>query len=486
MTTHPNSNGRPKYFTRRNPARPTLGPIVAKVSEAVRGYPLMPWQKYAVNVAWELDPAHPGELFYSEGDISVPRQSGKSNLIETMHIAGAMLFRNWTSSMTAQTGKAAGTRWADLVASLNLGQGTRAADWKVQRGKGAENLIFLPQNGAINPFPPVEDALHGDHRNFVTIDEEWAFTLAEGTALETAAKPTMLTVPFSQLLRVSTMGTANSEYMNRNVEAGRLATKDPAARRFYFEWSADEAAADADPYSDQTLAFHPAIGHTQSARRIRDLGKDIPLGEWRRSFLNLPTQSSETIIDLAMWDSLRWNYQPTAAQRYRPGRPEDIVICWDVAADGSRAAIYAAWLQESTNDPAVSMVAAAPGYQWLAPKLAELDRLGYRAIIADDAGPNRTVYQQLETERIRTELISFSTYATACQTFLDRVKTGRIEHDGQPLISDQIGAAVLRDSGKARIIDPRKSAGPVDALRALAIAQDAAITRLNSDVFQLY
>ncbi|WP_434700244.1 hypothetical protein [Trueperella pyogenes] len=167
-----------------------------------------------------------------------------------------------------------------------------------------------------------------------------------------------------------------------------------------------------------------------------------------------------------MWDSLRWNYQPTAAQRYRPGRPEDIVICWDVAADGSQATIYAAWLQETTNDPAVSMVAAAPGYQWLAPKLAELDRLGYRAIIADDAGPNRTVYQQLENERIRTELISFSTYATACQTFLDRVKTGRIEHDGQPLISDQIGAAVLRDSGKARIIDPRKSAGPVDALRA--------------------
>lgn len=477
---------RPKYFTPRNPDRPSLGPVVAKISESVRGYKLMPWQKYVVNVAWELDPEHPGELYYHEGDISVPRQSGKSDLLENLHIAGAMLFKDWTSSMTAQTGKAAGARWAALVSSLDLSRGTRAGDWKVNRGKGAENAVYLPQNASISPFPPVEDALHGDHRNMVSIDEQWAFTLAEGIALETAAKPTMLTVPFSQLIRVSTMGTANSEYMNRNVEAGRLATKDPGARRFYFEWSADEALAEADPYSDQTLAFHPAIGHTQSARRIRDLGKDIPLGEWRRSFLNLPTQSSETIIDLAMWDTLRWNYQPSNETRYRPARPEDIVLAWDVAADGSQAAIYAAWLQETSNEPAVSIVAAAPGYQWLPGKLAELDRLGYRVIISDDAGPNRTVYQTLQNDYIRTEIVTFKEYSTACQTFLDRVRSGRLEHDGNQLIYDQIRAAALREVGKATIIDAKASAGPVDALRALALAQDAAITRLNSEVFQLY
>lgn len=486
MTPPNTSQARPKYFTPRNHARPTLGPVVARISEAVRGYKLMPWQKYVVNVAWELDPDHPGELYYHEGDISVPRQSGKSDLLENLHIAGAMLFKNWTSSMTAQTGKAAGARWAALVDSLDLPRGTRSGDWKVNRGKGAENAIYLPQNASISPFPPVEDALHGDHRNMISIDEQWAFTLAEGVALETAAKPTMLTVPFSQLIRVSTMGTANSEYMNRNVDAGRLATKDPESRRFYFEWSADEQLAESDPYSDATLAFHPAIGFTQSARRIRDLGKDIPLGEWRRSFLNLATQTQETIIDLATWDSLRWNYQPATGERYRPARPEDIIITWDIAADGSQAAIYAAWLQETTNEPAVALVAAAPGYQWLPGKLAELDRLGYRAIIADDAGPNRTLYQSLQSEHIRTELITFTAYSTACQTFLDRVRTGRIEHDGNPIIYDQITAAALRDSGKVRIIDARKSAGPVDALRALAIAQDAAITRLTSQIFQLY
>lgn len=484
--TRQNTNGRPKFFTRRNPARPTLGGVVAEIARVVRGYDLMPWQKYVANVAWELDPDHPGELYDTEGDVSVPRQSGKSDLVEALHIAGAIMFKNWTSSMTAQTGKAAGARWRSLVESLKLSTGHRADDWKISRGKGAEDATYLPQGSSITPFPPVVDALHGDHRNMVSIDETWAFTLAEGTALETAAKPTMLTVPFSQLIRVSTMGTANSEYLNRNIEAGRLATQDPEASRFYFEWSADDEAAATDPYSDTALSFHPAIGHTQSARRIRDLGKDIALGEWRRSFLNLATQSSETILDLALWDSLRWNYNPENTERYRPARPEDMVLAWDIAADGTQAAIYAAWLQQSNNDPAVALVAAAPGYDWLPAHLERLDKAGYRHILADDAGVNRTMFQTLDAANTRTTKIGYAEYGTACQTFLDRVKTGRIEHDGQPLISDQIGAAALRESGKVRLIDPKQSASPVDALRALAIAQDGAVRLLNADVFQLF
>lgn len=479
--------GAPKFFTKRNPQRPTLGGVVGEIVYLVRGYRFMPWQQYCANVAWELDPEHPGELYYSEGDISVPRQAGKSDYVEGTHIAGALMFADWSSSMTAQTGKAAGTRWQSLVKGLNLDVGTRAADWKIMRGKGAEQALYKRHRSTIEPFAPTEDALHGDHRNFVSIDEQWAFSIAEGIALETAAKPTMLTMKIHQLLRVSTMGTANSTYMNRNIELGRAATSDPGARRFYFEWSADEELADKDPYGDDTLAFHPAIGYTQSARRIRDLGRDMPLGDWRRSFLNLATQTSETIIDLALWDSLRWNYDPkTAGARYIPARKEDIVIAWDVARDGSSASIVAAWQQEKTSEPAIALVSTAPGTNWLPATLARLDRAGYRAILADDSGANRTIHQALVNDGVRTELINFTTYGTACQTFFDRVRAGKLEHDGKAIFSQQIAVATLKDAGKVRIIDAPNSAGAVDSLRAAAIAQDAAARILAKSTFQLF
>ncbi|XCB29634.1 hypothetical protein RQN30_10685 [Arcanobacterium hippocoleae] len=478
---------RPKYFTHRNKSRPTLGPIVAEIAKIIRGYELMPWQKYVINVAWELNPEHPGELWYTEGDISVPRQSGKSDLIEAAHLAGALMFSEWQSWMTAQTGKDAGKRWNNLVKHLKLYQGSRAHDWKIARSKGSEAAIYLPQLSSIAPFAPTNDALHGDRNNFITLDETWAFTLLEGTALETAAKPTFLTAKFTQLMRASTMGTANSEYLNRCIELGRAATKDPESHRFYFEWSANEKLAESDPYSDDTLSFHPAIGYTQSARRIRDLGRDMPIGDWRRSYLNLATQTAETIIDLARWDSLRWNYEPTEAERYRPARGEDIIICWDIAADGSSASIVASWLQDNeAGDPATALVASASGTSWLPEMLSNLSQQGYRRIVADDAGPNRTMLQELKARTIPTQAISYPDYATACQSLLDRIRTGALEHDGNKIFAEQICNAELKESGKVSILDPRKSSGAIDALRALAIAQDTAVRTLGAEIFQLY
>lgn len=482
--------GAPKYYTRRNPQRPTLGPIVARISEIVRGRTLMPWQKYVANVALELDPAHPGELFYTEGDVTVPRQAGKSDLVNALHTGLAIMFRDFSGYMTAQTGKDAGKRWRSLVQDLGLSAENRAIDWKINKGKGSEEAWYTPNRSLIAPFAPTHDALHGDHNNLVTIDEQWAFSLDEGVALETAAKPGFLTPLMVMLLRVSTMGTANSTYMNRNIELGRLATRDPAARRFYFEWSADEKLAETDPYGDATLAFHPAVGHTQSTRRIRDLGRDMPLGEWRRSFLNLPTATAETIIDLAAWDALRWNYDPntTPPARYKPARPEDIVLAFDVARDGSAATIYAAWLT-TDNDPAVEIVQTHPGTEWLAPVIDQLSAKGYRAIITDDSGPNRTVLQELGLRHVDLNRITVNGYAataTACQTLLDRIRTGGIEHDGAATVIDAINNAAKKDNAAATMFDPAKSAGPIDALRALAFAQSAAANLLAAPAFQIY
>ena len=474
-----------KFATARNYDRPTLGPLHVQVAEIVTGKPFMPWQRQVSDVICELSLDAPGEWQYLEGDITVPRQSGKSHWLKGLHIARLLIFQDHKAMMTAQTGRDAGKRWSAVIDGLNLATGDRAADWKVKRGKGNEELLHLGRGSSLAPFAPTPDAIHGDTLNDVSIDEEWAFTLAEGKTLEDAIKPTFATSPNPQLIRVSTMGTANSTYMNHNVALGRQAVKDPGSRRFFFEWSADEDAVAADPYSDAALAFHPALGHTQTARRLRDLGKDLTLGQWRRSYLNLLTQTKETAINLASLDATRWNYAPDATDRYRPERGEDMVLAWDIAADSSGATIVAGWL-DSDGDPATEQVMTAPGTDWLLPAIRELAGHGFRAIVADHSGPNMTIIAEMETQQLPVTSYKFADYGAACQSLLDRLKSGKFTHDGSSELTAAAEIVATKKTSTATVFDPAKSVGPIDALRAHALAQYAASSELHAPVMQLF
>jgi len=105
--------------------------------------------------------------------------------------------------------------------------------------------------------------------------------------------------------------------------------------------TAAPALADRDPYGDATLAYHPAIGYTQSLRRLRALGDGLPLAEWRRAFLNLPTAGDDkAAFDVAMWTARAIPEDDPAAQHRRPG---DTVIAYDASRDGTGATIAAAW-----------------------------------------------------------------------------------------------------------------------------------------------
>ena len=475
-----------RYATARNLARPSLGGVVAELSKKIRGKTLMPWQQQVANVACELSTEFPGEFQYQTIIITVPRQAGKSDLLGAIHLQRLLAYKNHLAIMTAQTGKDANKRWNGIIKDIPTDDLERR--FKVNRGKGGEALTFLKTRSSLYPFAPTPKSIHGDAINLASIDEAWAFTQPAGAALESAIKPTFLTVPNSQLWIVSTRGTANSAWLNEKIALGRAATKDPASRTAFFEWSANPELADAEPYSDKTLAFHPAIGFTQTARKIRDLGAgaDISLGEWRRSYLNLDTEVTETAFDLAVWDSLRWNYEldGAAKERYIPLSHQDIILTFDVAADGSSATIAAGWLDEN-NNPATAIVATASGTAWLRSSLQQLARKNYRAICCDDSGSNSTIIDDL-SEAIDFEIYSYKMYRNANQAFIDRMRESSLSHDGNKVVRENIKNAVLRSTASGRIIDASRSAGAVDALRATVLAQHAAATMLAAPVIQIF
>lgn len=454
----------PKYATRRTSANPSYGRRIEAMA-AYMGGALMPWQKQVAAVGMELDPRVPGAFRYDTVVVSVPRQSGKSYLLRAIMADRIMSYNRHEVVMTAQTGKDAKKRWNQLIDSLKADK--KPSYFNVRKSQGTEYLEYLKRGSRLSPFAPTPKSVHGDSLHLVTVDEAWSFDADSGAALEAAIEPTQLTILDSQIWIVSTRGTSKSAYLNTLIERGRQAVNDPTSRLAYFEWSADEALAEADPYGEATLAFHPAMGHTQTYEKILSLAKPgIPgaLANWRRSILNLDTPlENETLIDLALWDSL------AADQPLEPPAPSDVSIGVDIALDRSGASIVAAWVTDE-GDLAISLIMSGPGVDWVASTVRRLSSAGYKWVGADATGPMATTATDITNSGAALEIIKTKEYALATQLLLDRIRDGRLVHDGASQLYTAWSQAACRPMYGVMALDASRSAGPIDALRAAAVA----------------
>lgn len=454
----------PKYATKRNPDNPTFGARIAATA-AFLGGSLMPWQRQVADVALELDPHDPGAWRYPVVVVTVPRQAGKSFLLRAIMVDRMMAYNRHEILMTAQTGKDARKRWKQI--NTALGAEKKPGYFRVYASQGAERTEYLKRGSFISPFAPTPKSIHGDSLHLVTVDEAWAFDADSGLALETAINPTQLTIKDSQLWIVSTKGTDKSAYLNELIRQGRAAVDNPNSRMCYFEWSADEAAAEADPYSDETLSFHPALGHTQTADKIRALKGDS-LAAWRRSILNLETVTDEAVVDMTVWASLQ-----EADLLATVPDPSRVCVGVDLASDRSGASIVAAWL-DGDGDVCLAVIASGPGTDWVQPAISEMQDAGYQWIGCDATGPTRTLAADLEAAGQPIATLSTRDYATACQLMLDRIRARRIVHHPNQELYDALGAVVLRQLSGVQAFAAAKSPRPIDSLRAAAAAVWAA------------
>lgn len=459
-------DARPAYATRRNPNNPTFGARVAMIADTLMGTPLMPWQRQVADVALEIDPDRPGAWRYDEIVVTVPRQAGKTALMRAVAVDRLMAYRNHIIMMTAQTGKDARKRWDQILKALEVDR--HPSIFKAYASRGSEQLLAVKTESTISPFAPTPTAVHGDSLHLVMIDEAWAHDEESGQALTAAINPTFATVLDSQLWVVSTKGTARSAYLNNLIDRGRQAVDDPGSHMAYFEWSADPDQAQADPYSRQTLAFHPALGHTQSYEKLLAIGRDESLTTWKRSYLNLTDPGGQKApIDLALWDDL--------AKPAQAPSPSQCSLAFDAALDGSAASIAIAWRDAEITHTAIAMT--QPGAQWLTSQVSALYARGYTRINADPTGPTRTIIDDLARQGIPVNKLTTSDYSAACQWLIDKSATGDLAHDGTPMTRQALELTATSTRGGTLIFNAARSMGPIDALRATAIAGHDAATR---------
>ncbi|WP_297587715.1 terminase large subunit domain-containing protein [uncultured Mobiluncus sp.] len=443
---------KPKFATQRNLENPSTWKAVALQARFLNT-PLMPWQQYVCQVGLERQASHHERSRYQTVVVTVPRQAGKTTMIKALMSATAQSKPGCSVFYTAQTRKDAVEKWKELAKPLAATGKNRV---KLLEGTGNEQLKFLKTDSLIQPFAPTPEGIHGKTSPLVVVDEAWAFNQAEGDDLMASFSPVGITLPESQVWIISTAGDTRSEWLKDLVERGRESVNDPASTMAFFEWSADEETAAADPYSDETLSFHPAIGITQEPWKLRAEAKNNPLHLWRRSYLNLwPTSATTSVIDLEAWGKLK-------VDPINP--PSGCALCYDIADDRSGATVYLAWMRN--DKPHLHLALTRAGAAWVPEIVTQLQRRLAVVIVADDSGTNRPVTAQLQESGLEIYALRPREYQTACADFLARITDAAITHEGNEEIETAMGFAVQKPVAGGLAFSARHSTGAIDSLKA--------------------
>ena len=328
----------PRFHTPRS-TRETRGGRVQLLAKA-KGKPLMPWQRDAIDVAREVDPAT-GENWYDKVLVTVQRQSGKTFLIGNEADEVCISKRGARTWFTQQTGKHAGT-WmreehflALAEAAPLLGEeGAASCRYRLSRRAGAEGVVWKGTGGTFYAFPPNRDAMHSKQSDRTFVDEAWAFDAEQGAELRQAIRPTMNTRPGAQLWIVSAAGDASSAYLEEELAQARLLVNDPASRIALVDYGLRD---DEDPEDlDAVLRRHPAYGYTITRRAIEAARAEFANdpGGWARAYGNVPTKARDSLWPDNVWTECGMGLAPA---------PERYGVAFDVTPMGERAAVAAAW-----------------------------------------------------------------------------------------------------------------------------------------------
>lgn len=457
---------RPRFGTPRDESFPTHGGAVATIAEKL-GRPLMPWQRAAVDVAYEYDP-DTGLYRYDEVDITVPRQSGKTTLTLAKKVyrctAAARQLGPQRSTYTAQKRLNARRKLErDFAETLRGSRSFReivnakarpqkATEWRLSLNNGSEAIQF-GTGSFLQIDTPSRTGGHGDTLDDGTIDEAFAH---EDDTVEAGMRPAMATRRNAQIWVISTAGDARSRYLYRKVLGGRAAHE--AGRHgnvCYIEYSAPE---DADPGDPATWwGCMPALGHTITEEFIR--------GEWERAqrkgpeginmflraYLNLwpevpiLDEDSGSGLDFTRWKTLA---DPSAE------RGAGQVFGIATAPDRSWAAVAVAW-RRPDGRAQVMLADYAPTTAWVKDRVAELrSRWGGRVLTDTESQDLVDDAEKVPEKRAEASLD-------------DAITAGTVHHGNEAALNTAVKGARWRKSGDGRVLD---RSGPLEISPVVAAA----------------
>lgn len=462
----------PRWGTMRDFSRQTYGGKVAKIAKAL-GTPLMPWQRYVVDVALEVNP-ETGLLAYRGVDVTVPRQSGKTSLILPAMVWRAMFRPAQRLLYGAQTGTAAREKWEDEHLPMLEQAGPLKGRYRVRKTNGREAILYA--NRSIHGLlANTEKAGHGKTLDMAALDEYFAQVDYRS---DQAVGPAMITRADAQKWRLSTAGTSASVPFNEMRKAGRkrVETGGPTTTAF-MDWCAllsmDRTAFETWLTCMPALCPAPVRGvcrcspswrHTVTAAAINSELETYAaeLEEFDRAYLNIGRDDGDLQRDPNVPTVDEWQLL-----KVPDGPGGDIVaLAVDITPARSQAAIVAVGLTPE-GLPRIKRLDHGDGTEWLVPRILELnERLKPVCWVLDDKSATGTLILPLERKGIirmpaetddrdarkgpqrgQLWIPTPMQYGAACGTFTDLVRQGGLVHVGQEDMTVAIDGAKSRPLG---------------------------------------
>ena len=461
----------PRYHTPRDTSRPTLGGLVTLAS-IYRGRPQLEWQRRAWDVALELRDDGRAGWRYPYVVLTVPRQAGKTDGSRSHDLAITSAIPNVQCLYTAQTGKDARARWIDTVSAIKSDPAA-AEYWQINVGNQAPLARSKNSGSLFSFFAPGPDCLHGWSPDIVKIDEAFAHSDAMGALLMGAAQPAQQTRPWRQLWIISTRGPyGESPFLDSWVAR---AEADTTGRICLIDYSAPPHLP---TYDEDTWAnIHPALGTILlDVETIWDAATNMTRAEFERAYLNRSIATSAGLVTTDEWAAV----ELPEAEPIRIVRGA-AVLGVELAADGSRADIVAAWPTVGDSSPrptAAALLQRGPGSDWLADALVTWRRrLRPRQIRILGTGATRATAADLAAMPELAETLEVATdsdLADATLSWLTAVRRDGLVVHHHPALATAAAAADLAPGRTRRPLDrARANVGPViaDALAHAAASR---------------
>lgn len=487
----------PRIGTPRNPDCQTYGPEVGEVARRL-GTTLMPWQQYAADVAYEIDP-DTGRLMYDEVVLTIMRQSGKTLLVFSksvwrLTVVPHRLGRQ-RSMFTAQRRADARKKLErDFIPMLQeseektgsfveitnaKGRPSKSTrQWKSSMNNGQEHLLFGRGN-YLQIDAPTREAGHGDTLDDVTIDEAFAH---QTDAVEEATGPARSTRPDSQQWTISTAGDEKSFFFWPKVRDGRRAVESGASSSVcYLEWSLPPEANIDDEAA--WWEFMPALGRTipveyiraQLEKARRSIDPDAE-DKFRRGYCNqwpripmIEGAERESIIDPGAWR--------------RCGVADDcqiigpVAVGVDVSPNGSTTTIAVAG-RNVHGRVQVEVAYYDPGTFWLQSRLADvLRRNPVVAVAYNSSGPARAMAPEIQRAvgELAVEILKLADaeWSAACSGFALAFNQEQASHVGQSWLNAALENATKKYRGIHWLWDRQTSFEDLSPLCAVTAAHRA-------------
>jgi hypothetical protein len=405
---------------------------------------------------------------------TMPRRSGKTDGLLALAVGRCTTRPDYYVAFSAQSGKKGRDRFLKMAVKLERydpclrpsrtrPDGCTRTDndhvhYRIYRSNGGERIEWV--NGSVfMVLPPDAEVYRGEEYHLIILDE------AQETEDDDAAdellggiNPTMDTVPEAQLVVAGTAGKRRSGLLWRSLEKGRAGV-----------WGILEYAAplEADPTSEAVwLAAHPGIGTLTTLEVIRENFDDMTLVEFQREYLGQwPADAAVSAIDAEQWKR--------AGADALPVRPRRVGVAFDVAPDGSAAAIACAWRDEDGRAH-VEVLAYRSSVAWLPLEAHRIGRESRSPIAYDVIGQNTNPAESITRRNppVRLAPMNMKDSQGAAQRIVSELAAGNLVHYRQKDLDAAVDGANWRNvaGDSARLFGHKASAHGITPLTAAAMA----------------